>query len=88
MTRFLNWRKMTWAIWVWGALIIALWIVAGSFMLALLVGMLGLILLGFLWWMTRPLWRHGHRARLRRLRSVPGGGVPSKPVENSTSLPG
>lgn len=81
MTRFLKWRKMTWAIVVWGALMIALWIITGSLVPTLMLGMLGLIFLGILWWMTRAPWRQGHGARLRRLRSVPGGGVPSKPVE-------
>ena len=37
MTRFLKWRKMTWALLLWGALI-GLWMVSGTFALALLAG--------------------------------------------------
>ena len=59
MTRFLQWRKMTWALLVWGALI-GVWIVSGAFMLALAVGALGLIVLSGIWFMTVPLWRQSH----------------------------
>jgi hypothetical protein len=59
MKRFLKWRKMTWALLLWGALI-ALWIVSGTFVPALAVGALGLIVLSFLWFMTIPLWRQSH----------------------------
>jgi hypothetical protein len=30
----------------------------------------GLIVLGFIWFMTRAPWRVGHGARLRQMRSV------------------
>jgi hypothetical protein len=76
MTRFLKWRKMTWALLLWGALI-GLWMVSGTFALALLAGVLGLIVLVVMWFLTMPLWRQGHGARLRRMRSVE---VPFKPV--------
>jgi hypothetical protein len=59
MTRFLQWRKMTWALLVWGALI-GVWIVSGAFVLALAVGALGLIVLSGIWFMTVPLWRQSH----------------------------
>jgi hypothetical protein len=59
MTRFLQWRKMTWALLVWGVLI-GVWIVSGAFVLALAVGALGLIVLSGIWFMTVPLWRQRH----------------------------
>ena len=59
MTRFLQWRKMTWALLVWGALI-GVWILSGAFVLALAVGALGLIVLSGIWFMTVPLWRQSH----------------------------
>jgi hypothetical protein len=81
MKRFLKWRKMTWALLLWGALI-GLWIVSGTLVLALLAGALGLIVLSVIWFMTMPLWRQGHGARLRRMRSVE---VPFKPVKSFSS---
>lgn len=69
MKRFLKWRKMTWALLVWGVLI-SLWIASGTSALAIMTGALGLIVLSGIWWSTRPLWRQGHGARLRRIRSV------------------
>jgi hypothetical protein len=83
MTRFLKWRKMTWALLLWGALI-GLWMVSGTFLLALLAGVLGLIVLSVMWFLTMPLWRQGHGARLRRMRSVE---VPFKPVKSFSSSP-
>jgi hypothetical protein len=81
MTRFLRWRKMTWALLLWGALI-GLWMVSGPFVLALMAGVLGLIVLGTIWWFSRPLWRQGHGARFRRMRSVE---IPFKSVKSSSS---
>ena len=69
MTRFLRWRKMTWALLLWGA-VIGLWMVSGMFVLALITGVLGLIVLSAMWWLTRPLWRQGYGARFRRMRSA------------------
>jgi predicted PurR-regulated permease PerM len=60
---------MTWALLLWGALL-GLWMVSGTFVLALMAGVAGLILLSVVWWLTRPLWRQGHGARFRRMRSV------------------
>ena len=62
-------RKMTGALLVWGVLI-SLWIASGTSALAIMTGALGLIVLSGIWWSTRPLWRQGHGARLRRIRSV------------------
>ena len=34
------------------------------------IALLGLIILGILWFMTRPLWRSGHGASFRPVRAV------------------
>jgi predicted PurR-regulated permease PerM len=81
MTRFLRWRKMTWALLLWGALI-GVWMVSGTFVLALMAGVLGLIVLSAIWWLTRPLWRQGHGTRFRRMRSVE---IPFKSVKSFSS---
>jgi hypothetical protein len=70
MGNFRYWRKMTWALVVWGAVTLV-WIVGGGFELsAILIAALGLAVLGFIWFMTRPLWKVGHGARVRQMRSV------------------
>ena len=118
MTRFLKWRKMTWALIAWNAAMSA-WVVGivaagtgtsgcsvdstgaaassltrqdcldsaargfGIPLVALLWGF-GLALLIVVWFSTRPLWRQGHGARLRRLRAdefLAGSG----PRDRSTS---
>jgi hypothetical protein len=81
MTRFLKWRKMTWALFLWGA-VIGLWMVSGTYGLALIAGAFGLVVLSATWWLTRPLWRQGHGARFRRMQSVE---VPFKSVGSSSS---
>jgi hypothetical protein len=109
MTRFLHWRKMTWAIALWsgGVLGWLLFVVlrpadgaagcvtdsAGVTMeavtrqncldaagqsgleLVVLVGLwlFGVAVLSVIWFETRPLWRQGYGARIRRLRAVPHG---------------
>jgi hypothetical protein len=75
MTRFLHWRKMTWAILFWGVAMTA-WLIASSAVVpSLLMWSFGTILLTGLWFMTRPLWRQGHGFRIRRLRSPNSGPV-------------
>jgi uncharacterized membrane protein len=69
MTRFRYWRKMTWAILLWNAAMVVL-VVSGGFVLTVLVWSFGLIALSAIWFSSRPLWRVGHGARLRRLRPV------------------
>jgi hypothetical protein len=70
MGKFRYWRKMTWALVVWGAVALV-WIVGGGFELsAILIAALGLAVLVFTWYMTRPLWKVGHGARVRQMRSV------------------
>jgi uncharacterized protein (DUF58 family) len=68
---------MTWAILLWNAAMIVL-VVSGGFVLAFLVWSLGLIALSGLWFSSRPLWRVGHGARVRRLRPAK---IPFKPVD-------
>ena len=111
MTRFLHWRKMTWAIALWsgGVLGWLLFVVlrpsdgaagcvtdsAGVAMnavtrqncldtagqsgleLVVLVGLwlFGVAVLSVIWFETRPLWRKGYGARIRRLRAVPHGDI-------------
>jgi hypothetical protein len=77
MTRFLHWRKMTWAILFWGVAMTA-WLIASSAVVpSLLMWSLGTVLLTLLWFMTRPLWRQGHGVRIRRLRTPNTGPVRS-----------
>jgi hypothetical protein len=80
MTRFLHWRKMTWLLLVWTLATAAVVLTFGP-AIAFFVWSLGFASLSVLWFMTRPLWRRGHGARLRRLRSVE---IPFKSVEGLT----
>ena len=83
MKRFLRWRKMTWAIALWSA-VIAASLLGGDFVLSFLAGSIGFIVLTTMWFMTRPLWRRGHGARLRRMRSVD---IPFRSAAGLTSTP-
>ena len=102
MTRFLHWRKMTWAIVVWSGVALSWFVVSalagrgtaagcsvdsaglatsaltkqecieaasGGLKLALipLVWLVGVGVLGFVWFETRALWRQGRGMRLRRV---------------------
>ena len=44
--------------------------IGGGVILMGVIWFLGLAVLGAVWWTTRPLWRHGHGARLRRLPGI------------------
>jgi hypothetical protein len=77
MTRFLYWRKMTWAILVWSVAVIVWMIAGGAVMASFLVWSFGTVVLTLLWFSTRPLWRQGHGARIRRLRSSESASVRS-----------
>ena len=69
MTRFIYWRKMTWAIVVFAAGI-AVWLLSsGGATVALVTGIVGVVLLSVVWFGTRPLWRQGHGVRFRRLQA-------------------
>jgi hypothetical protein len=61
MTKFLYWRKMTWALALW-SVVSATWLVVGGTGAALVGAMwlLGSAVLGLLWLMTQPLFRQGH----------------------------
>ena len=70
MARFRYWRKMTWALLLWSAGMVVL-VVSGGFGIATIaLALAGLVVLGFMWFMTRPLWRVGHGAKWRQMRSV------------------
>jgi hypothetical protein len=64
------WRKMTWALLIWSAAIVVFMVVGGFGISAVGIGLLGWIVLGILWFMTRPLWRSGHGASWRPARAV------------------
>ena len=60
MTNFLHWRKTTWALVLWSAAAV-IWLLAGNSG-AVLVGFLwlvGTVGLGYVWFMTQPLFRRG-----------------------------
>ena len=72
MTRFPRWRKMTWAI-VLGSVAMSVWLMGGGgVVLIVALWSVGLAVGTVIWFMTRPLWRQGHGARLRPLRSPAG----------------
>ena len=60
MTKFLHWRKMTWALVLWSASM-ATWLVVGGSGVVLVgvLWLLGAAGLGVLWFMTQPLFRQG-----------------------------
>jgi uncharacterized membrane protein YdjX (TVP38/TMEM64 family) len=71
MTRFLRWRKMTWAI-LLGSAAMTAWMIGGGAVVTISVlWSFGIVVLTIVWFMSRPLWRQGHGARIRRLRSSP-----------------
>jgi hypothetical protein len=72
MTRFLHWRKMTWALVLWSVAAAAL-VIAGAGAVPLgITWLLGAAVLGVLWFMTQPLIRQGRG--LRRIFVKPGPG--------------
>jgi hypothetical protein len=84
MTRFLQWRKMTWVLLIW-TVAMAVGVLTLGPAIGLFVWSLGFASLSVLWFMTRPLWRRGHGARFRRLepvkatfKSVEGLAVPTR----------
>ena len=70
MANFRYWRKMTWAILLWSAGALVFVVGNGFGLSAIAISALGLIVLGFIWYMSRPPWRVGHGARLRQMRTV------------------
>ena len=73
MTTFFHWRKMTWALVLWGAAMTALPLIStvGATSVGVLwfVGMIGLVPL---WHATQPLFRQGHGLRGLFVRPGPG----------------
>ena len=70
MGNFRYWRKMTWALVLWSAGVVVFMILGGLGISSVAIALLGLIVLGILWFMTRPLWRSGHGASFRPVRAV------------------
>jgi hypothetical protein len=69
MKRFLRWRKMTWAI-VLGTVAMAVWLIGGGGLVMVpALWAFGVVVLTIVWFMSRPLWRQGRGARIRRLPS-------------------
>src|SRR5215204_602394 len=90
MTRFLHWRKMTWAILPWSVAATGWLIAGGAVVPSLLMWSFGTVLLTLLWFITRPLWRHGHApAPLARQRAGPelGGLVDRALVGQTREVP-
>jgi hypothetical protein len=81
MKNFRSWRKMTWALVIWSAAMVVL-VVSGGFGLpTIALALAGLGVLGSIWFMTRPLWRVGHGASWRPMRSVE---IPFKTPRSAT----
>jgi hypothetical protein len=76
MTRFLHWRKMTWAILLWSGAMLG-WLVGTEPSVALLsvLWFAGFVVLSVTWFLSRPPWRQGHGARFRRLRAADIRGI-------------
>jgi hypothetical protein len=70
MGNFRYWRKMTWALVLWSVGVVVVMIFGGFGISSVAIALLGLIVLGILWFMTRPLWRSGHGASFRPVRAV------------------
>ncbi len=75
------WRKMTWALLLWSAGIVVFIGIGGLGVSGGAIGVLGLIVLTVIWFMTRPLWRSGHGASWRPVRRVD---VPFKAPRTAT----
>jgi hypothetical protein len=72
---------MTWVLLLWSAVMV-FFVVSGGFGPATVaLAFAGLIVLGFTWFMTRPLWRVGHGMRWRQMRSVH---IPFKTASGAT----
>ena len=77
MGNFRYWRKMTWALVLWSAGIVVFMLVGGLGISSVAIAAVGLIVLGILWFMTRPLWRVRPRCEL------PPGARHRRPVQGA-----
>lgn len=59
MTRFVQWRKMTWALVLWSAAFVTWSVVSGPTVLLAIVWLVGTGGLCVAWFMTQPLFRQG-----------------------------
>jgi hypothetical protein len=73
MTKFLHWRKMTWAIVFWSVAMIVWVIAGGAVVMSALLWSFVAVSLSLIWFMSRPLWSQGHGASLRRRRAPDTG---------------
>ena len=76
MGNFRYWRKMTWILLAWSAGALVFVVLNGFGMSAIAIALLGVIVIGTIWYLSRPPWRVGHGARFRQMRSVD---VPFRP---------
>jgi len=81
MARFRYWRKMTWVLLIWGAVMVFFAVSGGFGLTTIALALGGLLVLGLIWFMTRPLWRVGHGMRWRQMRSVE---IPFKTPSSAT----
>jgi hypothetical protein len=70
MGNFKYWRKMTWALVLWSAGVVVFIVLGGLGISSLAIALLGLLVLGILWFMTRPLWRSGHGVSWRPVTAI------------------
>ena len=70
MGNFRHWRKMTWVLLLWSVGAFAFVVGNGFGLSAIAIALLGVIVIGSIWYLSRPPWRVGHGARLRQMRSV------------------
>jgi hypothetical protein len=63
MTNFLHWRKMTWAIVLWSAAIVTWLLARDPGAAGVVLGLVGTAGLGFVWFLTQPLFRKGRGLR-------------------------
>jgi hypothetical protein len=70
MGNFRYWRKMTWVLLLWSAGALVFVVANGFGLSAIAIALLGVIVIGSIWYMSRAPWRVGHGARLRQMRSV------------------
>jgi O-antigen/teichoic acid export membrane protein len=69
MTRFIHWRRMTWAMVAFAAGMTVWLLTSSGATVALVISLVGFVLLSVVWFGTRPLWRQGHGVRFRRIQT-------------------